>query len=386
MIKRYLHKASRTNDSYNPDLLKNIYYQWTHNQRIQFDSSQLDVIVKLQSTLDKLIFQLEYYKKPVLFRIKSPRPKNPSLYIYGDVGRGKSMLMNLFFEACPIQQKTRFHYSKLISEVHTFIHRSANQNKTEIMAAYAQKLRAEIQLLCIDEFYVTDIADAMMLERLFNKLFEFNVTIVITSNRHPNDLYRGGIQKAQFLKFTELLLKKVDVISLDSPKDYRLSYLKSSQPVYSFPLGKTSDQFIKDAYAQLTGNAPITLFQIKLLGRIISLTSAHQDIALTSFYELCEHPLGSNDYNEIAQHFNFIIIANIPKMSYEYRNEAKRFMTLIDALYEHNVKLICSAEVPAEELYLEGDGSFEFKRTISRLIEMQTQHYLNQNKINNTNV
>ena len=379
MIKSYFHKTCSTNDYHNPDLLKSIYLQWAHDQRIQLDNYQLVVISKLQSTLDKLILRSEYNKKSALFRIKSQRPENPNLYIYGDVGRGKSMLMNLFFEACPIQQKTRFHYSKLISEVHTFIHRSANQNKTEIMAAYAQKLSAEIQLLCIDEFYVTDIADAMMLERLFKKLFELNVTIVITSNRHPNDLYRGGIQKAQFLKFTDLLQKKVDVISLESPQDYRLSYLKSSQPVYNFPLGKVSNQFIKDAYAQLTKNAPIKIFQIKLLGRIISLTSAFQDIALTNFNELCEHPLGSNDYNEIAKKFNFIIIANIPKMSYEYRNEAKRFMTLIDALYEHNVKLICSAEAPAEELYIEGDGSFEFKRTTSRLIEMQTQHYLNQN-------
>ena len=377
MIKIYLHQVNKTNDSLNSELLKSIYYQWAHDQRIQLDNDQLVVISKLQATLDKLILQLKYNKKSIFFKIKSRRPENPNLYIYGDVGRGKSMLMNLFFEACPIQQKTRFHYSKFMSEIHSYIHNCSKQNKTEIMAAYAQKLHTETQLLCIDEFYVTDIADAMMLERLFKKLFELNVTLVITSNRHPNDLYRGGIQKAQFLKFTELLQKKVEIISLDSLKDYRLSYLKSSQPVYNFPLGKSSDQFIKDAYAQLTKNAPIKAFKIKLLGRILTLNSAYQDIALTSFYELCEHPLGSNDYNNIAQQFNFIIIANIPKMSYEYRNEAKRFMTLIDALYEHHVKLICSAEVPAEELYTEGDGSFEFKRTISRLIEMQTQHYLN---------
>ncbi len=376
MLKRYFNKEKNTTKSNHPDLLKNIYYQWCDDERIKFDDSQLVIIAELQNTLDKIRRLLLYYQKPIWLRINTPPPKNPSLYIYGDVGRGKSMLMKLFFEACPIKLKNRIHYSKFISEIHTYIHVSSKRNKTETLIAYANKLSTESQLLCIDEFYVTDIADAMILERLFTKLLDLNTTLVITSNRHPNDLYLGGIQKAQFSKFTQLLQEHVKIIALDTPIDYRLSYLRSSKRVYFFPLGNNSEQFIRDSYAQLTNNSPIKSITIKLLGRTTTLTSAYQNIALTNFNELCEQPLGSNDYSKIAQQFNYIIVANIPKMSYEYRNEAKRFMSLIDALYEHNVKLICSAETPAEDLYLEGDGSFEFKRTLSRLIEMQTQHYL----------
>ncbi len=376
MHKRILDKDTGANQPYNPDFLKNIYHQWCHEKRIKFDNLQLITITELQNTLDNLIRLQLYYQKPAWRRMSNPLPKNPSLYIYGDVGRGKSMLMNLFYEACPIKMKARFHYSKFISQIHAYLHVSSQHKKTETLATFANKLSSEIKLLCIDEFYVTDIADAMILERLFSQLIKLNITIVITSNRHPNDLYQGGIQKAQFSKFTELLQGHVKIIALDTPTDYRLSYLRSTQPVYFFPLGKASDQFINNAYAQLTQNAAIIPYQFSLLGRTTTIRSAYQNIALTSFNELCEQPLGSNDYCEMAQQFNYLIMANIPKMSYEYRNEAKRFMSLIDALYEHNVKLICSAETPAEDLYLEGDGSFEFKRTISRLIEMQTQHYL----------
>ena len=376
MFKRYFRKVSPKNRPIKTIFLQNIYFQWSKENRIQIDNAQLVVLEKLQTTLDNLALCNEYFLKPILRKFKPQSYKQKSLYIYGDVGRGKSMLMQLFYENCPTHKKKRFHYSQFMSELHAFSHEYSKLNKAEIISAYAKKLSSEFILICIDEFYVTDIVDAMLLERLFTKLFAFNLTIVITSNRHPNDLYQGGIQKEQFLIFTQLLQNNTTIIALDSQTDYRLTYLKSAQAVFHYPLGDSSEKFINSAYEQLTQYAPVQPYSIKVLGRTLFLTSAYQDIALTSFKELCEQALGSHDYHLIAQLFNVVIIANIPKLSSEKRNESKRFMTLIDALYEHNVKLICSAESPAEELYLEGDGAFEFRRTVSRLIEMQAQNYL----------
>ena len=363
MLKRYFRKVSQANKPQQDHLLKDIYHHWVAEQRIQFDTTQLEILEHLQITLNQL-------------NTKKPVPKQQSLYLYGDVGRGKSMLMQLFYEACSSPQKKRFHYSQFMSELHAYAHASAQLNKTEIITAYANQLNSELQLLFIDEFYVTDIADAMLLERLFTRLFALNITIVMTSNRHPNDLYQGGIQKAQFAKFTDLLQHNAKILTLNSDKDYRLSYLKSAQQVFYSPLDAGADEFIRHSYHQLTDDAPLKPHSIKSLGRTIALTAAYQDIVLTDFNELCEQPLGSYDYIEMTKQFKVVIMANIPKLSYEKRNQAKRFMTLIDALYEHNVKLICSAETPVEDLYVDGDGVFEFKRTVSRLIEMQAQNYL----------
>ena len=376
MFTRYFRKVRQNNRSIETALLKNIYFQWSNENRIQIDNAQLAVLETLQISLNNFALYIEYFQKPIFHRIKTQPLKQKSLYIYGDVGRGKSMLMQLFYENCPTHKKKRFHYSQFMSDLHAFSHEYSQLNKAEIITTYAKQLSSEFLLICIDEFYVTDIADAMLLERLFTKLFALNLTIVITSNRHPNDLYQGGILKEQFLIFTQLLQKNTTIIALNSQTDYRLSYLKSAQQVFHYPLGDSSEEFIKTTYEQLTQYAPMKPYSLEVLGRTVFLTSAYQGIALTSFKELCEQPLGSHDYNLIAQHFDIIIMANIPKLSCEKRNESKRFMTLIDALYEHNVKFICSAESPAEELYLEGDGAFEFRRTVSRLIEMQAQKYL----------
>lgn len=363
MLKRYFRKVSQANKQHKANLLKDIYHQWVAERRIQLDNTQLEILEDLQLTLNELNL-----KKPVL--------KQQSLYLYGDVGRGKSMLMQLFYDACSSTKKKRFHYSQFMSELHAYSHASIQLNKSEILTGYANQLNTELQLLFIDEFYVTDIADAMLLERLFTRLFELNITIIITSNRHPNDLYQGGIQKAQFAKFTDLLQINAKILTLNSDIDYRLSYLKSAQQVFYTPLDRGAKEFIRNAYQQLTDDAPLKPYTIKSLGRSIALTAAYQDIVLTDFNELCEQALGSYDYIEMTKQFKVVIMANIPKLSYEKRNQAKRFMTLIDALYEHNVKLICSAETPIEDLYVDGDGVFEFKRTVSRLIEMQAQNYL----------
>ena len=358
-------------------LLEKQYIRQVAQNHIRHDHAQFIALQHLQTLLDNILATVIYDQKSVMHKLISPPPeKCQSLYIHGDVGRGKSMLMALFYEASPIQQKRRVHFNMFMLEVHAFVHEWRQQNKSDTITALAKKIRASTLLLCLDEFHVTDIADAMILERLFSKLFESGLIIVITSNRHPDDLYLGGLQREQFLFFTKLLQKESQVIKLVAKEDYRLMHLHTLETTYYFPLDADADEFALQTYNEFTNSAAMQSGVLEVLGRKVILSAVHGDIALTSFEELCVRPLGSADYTEIARQFSTLIMAAIPKLTPEKRNEAKRFMTLIDALYEHKVKLICTAEVPAQELYTEGDGAFEFRRTASRLIEMQSEGYL----------
>lgn len=358
-------------------ILERRYHDEVSQHYIQYDDAQLQALQSLQALLNSLQANLAYAGKPAALKLFAKRPeKCKSLYLYGGVGRGKSMLMDWFFEACPFPQKRRVHFSTFMQEVHAYIHQCRKQNKTGVFDALAKQIRESVQLLCFDEFHVTDIADAMILGRLFSKLFELGVVTVMTSNRHPKDLYLGGLQREQFLSFIKILQKESDIIQLTAKQDFRLSHFKSLKTAYYFPLDHGADEFIKQSYMELANHSAMTPAALPLLGRTLKLTAAHGDVALSSFHELCEQPLGSPDYLLLADEFGTLILSGIPKLTPDKRNEAKRFVTLIDALYEHKVKLICTAEVDVHELYTEGDGAFEFKRTVSRLIEMQSHKYL----------
>jgi cell division protein ZapE len=380
MLKKFFQRATT---EHFPDLSGLLEKQYNHQvaqNHIQHDNAQFIALQHLQTLLDNILAYVDYDQKSVTHKLlSSPPEKCQSLYIFGDVGRGKSMLMALFYEACPIKQKRRVHFNMFMLEVHVFIHEWRQQNNTGAIVALAKKIRAAAFLLCVDEFHVTDIADAMILERLFSKLFELGITVVITSNRHPDDLYQGGLQREQFLIFTKLLQRESKIIELVAKEDYRLMHLHALEATYYFPLDAHAGEFVQQSYNEFTNFAAIQAGVLQILGRQVILASMHGDIALTSFDELCVQSLGSADYTEIAREFSTLIMSGIPKLSAEKRNEAKRFMILIDALYEHKVKLICTAEVPAQELYTEGDGAFEFRRTVSRLIEMQSEGYLQSN-------
>lgn len=358
-------------------LLEKQYNDLAAQGRIQYEPAQITALNRLQNLLDNLLKNVEYEKKSTLHKLFSPKPANfKSLYIFGNVGRGKSMLMDLFYEACPISQKRRVHFHAFMLEVHAFIHQWRRQHNTDAISALAKHIRESELLLCFDEFHVTDIADAMILVRLFNRLFDLGIVVVITSNCHPNELYHDGLQRDLFLPFVGLLKQKADVIELVAEQDYRLSHLHALKTTYYYPLDGLSAAFIRQSYDELTNFAPLKPGILEVLGRKVVLSAVHGNVALTSFEELCMHALGPADYLEIGRRFDIVILAGIPKMTNEKCNEAKRFVTLIDALYEHKVKLICTAEVPAQELYVNGEGAFEFERTVSRLIEMQSEDYL----------
>jgi len=299
------------------------------------------------------------------------------LYIFGPVGRGKSMLMDLFFATAPIERKRRVHFHAFMLEVQETLHRWRQERdaKDDVIAALADKIAGEATLLCFDEFHVSNIADAMILGRLFEALFDRGVVVVATSNWEPDDLYQGGLQRDRFLPFIALIKEKLDVLELDAARDYRLQRIKDMR-VYFHPLGDLAARHMTESFARLTGGAAPRRDQLMVQQRRLDVPRQAEGVAWFDFDDLCGRPLGAADYLAIATHFNTVLIDGVPTLSPDQRDQARRFVTLIDALYEHRVNVVIAAAAPPERLYSSGDGSFDFGRTISRLNEMQSVDYL----------
>jgi len=379
MIKKFFKCTAKSPSVEVSTVLRQYYQQQVIEQHLHHDEAQITVLQPLQYLLDNLVAVINYQQRGAIMQYLLPLPEPcRSLYLFGEVGSGKSMLMALFYEACPFQQKRRVHFNVFMLEAHAFIHEwQQRAHQGSVMQALAKKIRSSVLLLCIDEFHVTDIADAMILERLFSHLFDSGLVVVITSNRHPDDLYQGGLQRAQFLIFTQLLLRVATLVKLEAKNDYRQTFPQALELSYIFPLNSVADDFVQQHYQHWTNLAPLQGGFLEVLGRKVVLTARHDDIAVASFEQLCVQALGSVDYLEMAKQFKVIILEGIPKLSADKRNEAKRFMSLIDTFYEHKVKLFCTAEVSPQDIYIEGDGAFEFRRTSSRLMEMQSAAYLN---------
>jgi len=299
---------------------------------------------------------------------RAPEPVR-GLYIWGGVGRGKSMLMDLFFEATGVARKRRVHFHAFMQEVHAGLATARARKAGDPLLPVADGIADHVDLLCLDEMQVTDIADAMLLGRLFERLFAGGVTVVTTSNRVPGDLYKDGLQRERFLPFIALIEARMDVLELRAAADYRQGRL-AGVPVYFAPNDHAARAAVNAIWDGFGGDraGPLVL---RVQGRAVELPAVVGGVARAGFYDLCGHALGPADYLAIAAAVRVLVLTDIPQLSRANYNEARRFVTLIDALYEARVRLICTAAAAPEFLYLEGTGSFEFARTASRLREMQ---------------
>ena len=300
------------------------------------------------------------------------------LYLFGPVGRGKSMLMDLFFDTAPADRKRRVHFDAFMIEVHARRHRmreEAGDRDRDRIADLAAELAAAASLLCFDEFQVTNIADAMILGRLFGAMFDRGVVVVATSNTSPDELYAGGLQRDRFLPFVDVLKARLDILMLDGGTDYRLDRLRG-RPVYHVPLGAAAAAALDRAFADLTDGAAGRAERLDVQGRMVEVPRAARGVARFTFAELCERPLGAADYLALARRYRTLIVDGIPRMGAEHRNQARRFITLVDQLYECRANLVCAAAVPPDALYGGRDHEAEFRRTASRLIEMQAEDYI----------
>ncbi|MCF8511096.1 MAG: AFG1 family ATPase [Rhodobacteraceae bacterium] len=333
------------------------------------DPAQHAVLAVLEDL--RLWLEANATRKVGLFAGLFARPIKPppGLYLWGGVGRGKSMVMDLFVEHTEIAQKRRVHFHAFMQEVHKAMHEARKTGVDDALAPFAEAVSRDIRLLAFDEMQITDITDAMIVGRLFEKLMAAGVVIVTTSNRAPEELYKNGLNRQLFLPFIAMLREKLQVMALESPNDYRQHRLAGAQ-VYFHPAGKVKGE-IQDIWNDLTGGAQGAALLLPVNGRSVDLPRFANGVGRATFWDLCSRPLGPGDYLAIAQAVRVLILEDIPQLSASNYNEAKRFVILIDALYEAKVRLICSAADVPERLYLEGSGAFEFERTASRLREMQ---------------
>ncbi len=297
------------------------------------------------------------------------------LYIFGAVGRGKTMLMDIFFDTVPFEAKRRVHFHEFMSEVHDLIAHSRLRGQGDPIPPVAQAIADEARLLCFDELHVTDIADAMILGRLFTRLFEHDVVVVATSNTPPHHLYRDGINRPLFESFIALVEEKMEVLQLEAATDFRLEKLQGRE-LYFTPADGRAETAMGAAFQRLTGHARGTPAALRVKGRAVPVPEAAMGVARFAFADLCEQPLGAIDYLAIAHAYHTLLIDGIPVMGPANRNEARRLINLIDTLYDNGVRLIASADAQPDDLYRKGDGAELFARTASRLIEMRSEAYL----------
>ncbi|WP_375415039.1 cell division protein ZapE [uncultured Bradyrhizobium sp.] len=367
-----------------PASFRDHYQALVSSGAIEADTAQARAVEAFTALEERLSRYRPARKQGLLGRLFADNDDAPrGLYVHGEVGRGKTMLMDLFFQHSPVAHKRRAHFHEFMADVHERIY-GFRQNIArgeiadgDVIALTAESIFGQAWLLCFDEFHVTDIADAMILGRLFAKLFEHGTVVVATSNVAPQDLYKDGLNRALFLPFIAQISAHMDVLRLDARTDFRLEKLVGVR-MWLVPADANADAALDTAWAKMTGSAPCKARDIPLKGRVLHVPCSAHGVARFSFADLCEKPLGASDYLRLAHDYHTILIDHIPVMGYAERNAAKRFIALIDTLYDNAVKLMASAQADPVSLYraTEGVEANEFKRTASRLIEMSSETYL----------
>jgi cell division protein ZapE len=371
--------------STSPNSFRTHYQALVSSGAIEADPAQADAVVALAALDERLASYKPARKQSLLGRLFGDKDEAPprGLYIHGEVGRGKTMLMDMFFQLSPVEHKRRAHFHEFMAEVHERIY-GYRQNIArgeipdgDVIALTAHAIFDQAWLLCFDEFHVTDIADAMILGRLFSKLFELGTVVVATSNVAPDDLYKGGLNRALFLPFIAQIADHMDVLRLDARTDFRLEKLVGVN-MWLVPADDAAKAALDKAWGKMTGNAPCKARDVAIKGRMLRVPCSAHGVARFTFADICEQPLAASDYLRLARDYHTILIDRIPVMDYGERNAAKRFISLIDTLYDNAVKLMASAAADPVSLYLaaEGNEANEFKRTSSRLIEMSSESYL----------
>ncbi len=357
-----------------PDL-ETLWQARLNTGEITFDSAQQEAIKVLQKFLDRL-YERRASARGLLDRLsrRSSRQRPSGLYLYGDVGRGKTMLMDLFFEAAPSTCKRRVHFHSFMLEVHDRLHQSQKYHADEVLPDLARAIAKETRLLCFDEFHVNNIADAMILGRLFLVLFDAGVRIFATSNWAPDDLYKNGLQRERFLPFIDIIKSRMIIHHLQGAIDYRYEKMHGL-PVCFHPLGKGSTQKLQELFAQLSDGAKPESVTLPVQGRTLQIAHVAKGVGFFTFEELCGTPLGTADYLALAEYLHAILIDGVPVMQADRRDETLRFMKLIDTLYEAKTKIFMGSAAAPEHLVPSGEDSFLFQRTVSRLIEMSSEEY-----------
>lgn len=349
---------------------KSSYEAQIASGELRSDANQLIAVNALQSLYEAL--GKERGNKRILgsFFKSKPEAGPKGLYLWGGVGRGKSMLMDLFFETAPVERKRRVHFHAFMQEIHEALRHARANGLTDPLKHVADSLVKQVQLLCFDELQITDITDAMIVGRLFGALFEGGVTVVTTSNRVPDDLYKDGLNRKLFLPFIEMIKDHLEILELVSDTDHRQAALQS-ETLYFTPLGPKADTSMNALWERLAGDVgePLVLMN---KGRSLTVPSFLNGAGRGSFSDFCEVPFGPSDFLMIAEALSVLFLDNVPILNRTKANEAKRFVTLVDALYEAETRLICSAAAEPDTLYEEGAGAFEFERTASRLVEMRS--------------